>query len=65
MSFGELLDLSSSLIFRLANGEQSLSHEDDDMDGIEQLLDLVHIIILALTKHALWLPETLSRGRTS
>jgi hypothetical protein len=36
--------------------------EGDDTDGIEQLLDLVHILILALHKNATWLSDIANTG---
>jgi hypothetical protein len=48
--------------YRLVNGEAESPDGGDNTDGIEQLLDLVHIIILALVKHAPWLPGALNQG---
>ena len=46
---------------RLINGNTAAADGGNITDGIEQLLDLVHILILALN-HAAWPSQTTSQG---
>ena len=49
---------------RYVNGN-NFPAEGDDTNGIEQLLDLVHILVLALNQNAIWAENLPSRGETS
>lgn len=46
---------------RLVNGSNVITETDNITDGVEQLLDLVHILILALN-HAAWPVIVASQG---
>jgi len=44
------------------NGTDSNKNEEQITDGVDQLLDLMHILILAVNQNTLWLSETASQG---
>ena len=48
-------------MYSLTNGHD-FPVDGDDTDGIEQLLDLVHILVLALNQNVVWLADGQNRG---
>ena len=52
-------------ICRHVNGAITNDEQDQIADGIDQLLDLMHILVLALNKNSLWLSDVGSQGLIS
>lgn len=49
-------------IRRRVNGTDPNKEQDQITDGVDQLLDLMHILILAVNQNTLWLSERVSQG---